>query len=100
VIVAASKSESCRSIAARSGVSGFIGCEVSQRYRATSAIAPSKMSGHRKSIVKRFSQTPRSTPDSLNDELAARRAACGLQLTANKPQRCTNLPSFAKFDRK
>jgi hypothetical protein len=55
---------------------------------------------HRKSIVMRPSDTPRLTPDSLNIELAARRAPCGLQLTANKPQSCTNLPSFAKFDRK
>jgi transposase len=79
-VVAASKVESCRSIAAWFGVSVSSVVKWSQRHRATGSIARSKMGGHRepvldaqrKFIVKRLSQTPHLSLHALKDELAAR----------------------------
>ena len=72
--------ESCRSVAARFGVSVSSVVKWSQRYRSTGSVAPSKMGGYRKPlldrhrsfIVERIRQTPHLTLHGLKDELAAR----------------------------
>lgn len=80
VIAAVGSGESCRSIAARFGVSVSSVVKWSQRHRATGSVAPGKMGGHRKRvlephrdfIVGRINQTPHLTLHGLKDELAAR----------------------------
>jgi putative transposase len=80
VVAAVTGGESCRSVAARFGVSVSSVVKWSQRYRATGSVAPGKMGGHRKRtlephrafIKERISQTPHLTLHGLKDELAAR----------------------------
>ena len=80
VVSALSDGTSCRSVALRFGVAVSSVVKWSQRYRATGSVAPSKMGGHRKSvlephrafILERISQTPHLTLHGLKDELAAR----------------------------
>ncbi len=80
VVAAVLDGESCRSVAARFGVSVSSVVKWSQRYRATGSVAPGKMGGHRKPvlaphrdfIIERISQTPHLTLKGLRDELAAR----------------------------
>lgn len=80
VVGAVESGESCRSVAARFGVSVSSAVKWHQRYRATGSVAPGKMGGHRKRvlephrafIVERINQTPHLTLHGLKDELAAR----------------------------
>lgn len=80
VVAAVGSGESCRSVAARFGVSVSSVVKWSQRYRATGSIAPGKMGGHRRRvlephrdfIVGRISQTSHLTLHGLKEELAAR----------------------------
>lgn len=80
VVGAVESGESCRSVAARFGVSVSSVVKWHQRYRATGSVAPGKMGGHRKRvlephrafIVERINQTPHLTLHGLKDELAAR----------------------------
>ena len=80
VVAAVSGGESCRTVAARFGVSVSSVVKWSQRYRATGSIVPGKMGGHRKAVLEphrafvrnRISQTPHLTLHGLKDELAAR----------------------------
>jgi transposase len=80
VVAAACAGESCRSVAARFGVSVSSVVKWSQRYRATGSVAPGKMGGHRRRvlephrafIVERINQTPHLTLHRLKDELAVR----------------------------
>ncbi len=79
VVTAIESGESCRSVAARFGVSVSAVVKWSQRYRATGSVAPGKMGGHRRRIlephrafiVERINQTPHLTLHGLKDELAA-----------------------------
>jgi len=80
VVQATEAGESCRSAAARFGVSVASAVKWSQRYRATGSVAPGKMGGHRKRIlephrafiVERINQTPHLSLHGLKAELAAR----------------------------
>ena len=80
VIAAIGSGESCRSVAARFGVSVSSVVKWSQRHRATGSVAPGKMGGHRKRmlephrtfIVERIGQMPHLTLHGLKEELAAR----------------------------
>ena len=80
VVGAVVAGESCRSAAARFGVSVSSAVKWTQRYRATGSAAPGKMGGHRRPILapyrsfilERISQTPHLTLHGLKDELAAR----------------------------
>lgn len=80
VVGAVEDGESCRSVAARFGVSVSSVVKWHQRYRATGSVAPRKMGGHRKRvlephrafIVERINQTSHLTLHGLKDELAAR----------------------------
>ena len=80
VIAAIGSGESCRSVAARFGVSVSSVVKWSQRHRATGSVAPGKMGGHRKRvlephrdfIVGRINQTSHLTLHGLKEELAAR----------------------------
>ena len=51
VVQATEAGESCRSAAARFGVSVASAVKWSQRYRATGSVAPGKMGGHRRRIL-------------------------------------------------
>jgi transposase len=83
VVAAVGAGESCRSVAARFGVSVSSVVKWSQRYRATGSVAPGKMGGHRRRvlephrafIVERIGQSPHLTLHRLKDELAARGVA-------------------------
>jgi transposase len=80
VVAAVSAGASCRSVAARFGVSVSSVVKWSQRYRATGSVAPGKVGGHRKPvlephrafILERIAQTSHLTLHRLADELAAR----------------------------
>ena len=80
VVAAAAAGESCRSVAARFGVSVSSVVKWSQRQRATGSVAPAKMGGYRKPtlephrafIVERIAQTSHLTLHGLKDELGAR----------------------------
>ena len=80
VVQAIEAGESCRSVAARFGVSVSSAVKWSQRYRATGSVAPGKMGGHRKRvlephrafIIEQLRQTPHLTLHGLKAELAAR----------------------------
>lgn len=80
VVAAVVSGESCRSVAARFGVSVSSVVKWSQRHRATGSVAPGKMGGyrrpvlepHRDFIVGRIGQTPHLTLHGLKEELAAR----------------------------
>lgn len=80
VVAAVSAGETCRSVAARFGVSVSSVVKWSQRHRATGSVAPGKVGGHRKPIlephrafiVERIEQTSNLTLHGLKDELAAR----------------------------
>jgi transposase len=80
VVAAVAGGASCRSAAARFGVSVSSVVKWSQRHRATGSVSPGKMGGHRKRllepyrafIAERLSQTPHLTLHGLKDELAAR----------------------------
>lgn len=83
VVAAVSAGESCRSAAARFGVSVSSVVKWSQRYRATGSVTPGKMGGHRRRvlephrafIVERIGQSPHLTLHRLKDELAVRGVA-------------------------
>jgi len=80
VVAAVLAGESCRSAAARFGVSVSSAIKWSRRYRQTGSVAPGQMGGHRRPvldphrafILERISQTPHLTLHGLKDELAAR----------------------------
>ncbi|WP_374828642.1 helix-turn-helix domain-containing protein, partial [Brucella daejeonensis] len=80
VVDAIEAGESCRSVAARYGVSVSSVVKWSQRYRATGSVAPAKMGGHRKRvlephrafIVEQINRTSHLTLHGLKDALAAR----------------------------
>ncbi len=80
VVDAIEAGESCRSVAARYGVSVSSVVKWSQRYRATGSVAPGKMGGHRKPvlephrtfIVEQINRTSHLTLHGLKDALAAR----------------------------
>jgi putative transposase len=80
VVRAIAAGESCRSVAARFGISVSSAVKWSQRYRATGSVAPGKMGGHRKRvlephrdfIIEQLRQTPHLTLHGLKQELAAR----------------------------
>lgn len=80
VVAAVAAGATCRSVAARFGVSVSSVVKWSQRHRATGSVAPGKVGGHRKPvlephrafIVERIEQTPDLTLHRLKDELAAR----------------------------
>ncbi|TGT34660.1 transposase, partial [Mesorhizobium sp. M4B.F.Ca.ET.169.01.1.1] len=80
VVVAIAAGESCRTVAARFGIAVSSAVKWSQRYRASGAVAPGKMGGHRKRvlephrafIVERINQTPHLSLHRLKDELDAR----------------------------
>lgn len=80
VVAAVASGESCRSAAARFGVSVSSAIKWSRRYRLTGSVAPGQMGGHRRSvldphrafILERISQTPHLTLHRLKDELAGR----------------------------
>jgi transposase len=83
VVAAVGAGESCRSAAARFGVSVSSVVKWSQRYRATGSVSPGKMGGHRRRvlephrafIIERINQIPHLTLHRLKDELAARGVA-------------------------
>jgi len=80
VVSATLAGESCRSVAARFGVSVSSVVKWSQRQRATGSVAPGKMGGHRKPVLEphrafiaeRLEQTPHLTLHGLQAELAVR----------------------------
>lgn len=80
VVAAVLAGESCRSAAARFGVSVSSAIKWSRRYRQTGSVAPGQMGGHRRPvltdhrsfILERISQTPHLTLHGLKDELATR----------------------------
>ena len=79
VVMAVAAGESCRSAAARFGVSASSAVKWMQRYRATGSAAPGKMGGHRRPILEphrsfileRINEEPHLTLHGLRDELAA-----------------------------
>lgn len=79
VVGAVAAGESCRSVAARFGVSVSSVVKWSQRHRATGSVAPGKMGGHRKRmlephrvfILEQIARTPHLTLHRLKDELSA-----------------------------
>ncbi|OCO99653.1 transposase [Ensifer sp. LC13] len=80
VVAAVLAGETCRSVAARFGVSVASVVKWSQRYRATGSVAPGKMGGHRKRILEphrafiteRLTQNPQLSLHGLKAELAGR----------------------------
>ena len=80
VVSAVLLGESCRSVAARFEVAVSSVVKWSQRYRATGSVAPGKIGGHRRRVLKphrdfiieRINQTPHLTLYRLKDELAGR----------------------------
>ena len=80
VVAAVIAGESCRSAAARFGVSVSSAIKWSRRYRSTGSVAPDKMGGHRRPILDqhrafildRISQACHLTLHGLKDELAER----------------------------
>lgn len=80
VVAAVAGGESCRSAAARFGVSVSSAIKWSRRYRMTGSVAPGQMGGHRRPvldehrafILERISQTSHLTLHGLKDELATR----------------------------
>jgi putative transposase len=80
VVMAIIGGESCRSAAARFGVSVSSAVKWSQRYRSSGSVAPGKMGGHRKLvlephrafILERLHQTPHLSLHGLKAELASR----------------------------
>lgn len=80
VVQAIEAGESCRSVAARFGISVSSAVKWSQRYRATGSVAPGKMGGHRKRvlephrdfIIEQLRQTPHLSLHGLKQELASR----------------------------
>jgi len=80
VVAAVAAGESCRSAAARFGVSVSSAIKWRRRYRLTGSVAPGQMGGHRRSvleghrafILERISQTPHLTLHGLKDALATR----------------------------
>jgi putative transposase len=79
VVAAVLAGETCRSVAARFGISVSSVVKWSQRLRATGSVAPAKMGGHRKRvlephrafILEQIARTPHLTLHRLKDELAA-----------------------------
>jgi putative transposase len=79
VVAAILAGESCRSVAARFGVSVSSAVKWTQRYRATGSVSPAKMGGYRKRVLEphraflvgRLGQTPHLTLHGLKHELAA-----------------------------
>jgi putative transposase len=79
VVAAGLAGETCRSVAARFGISVSSVVKWSQRLRATGSVAPAKMGGHRKRvlephrafILEQIARTPHLTLHRLKDELAA-----------------------------
>jgi len=80
VVAAVEAGASCRTVAARFGVSVSTVVKWSQRYYRTGSVAPGKVGGHRRPvlephrafIVERIAQEPHLTLHRLKDELAAR----------------------------
>ncbi len=80
VVGAVETGDSCRTVAARFGVSVSTVVKWSQRYRRVGSVAPGKIGGHRRPvlephrgfIVERISQEPHLTLHRLKDELATR----------------------------
>jgi putative transposase len=80
VVSAVGSGESCRSVAARFGVSVSSVVKWSQRRRATGSVAPDRMGGyrrrvlvpHRAFIVEQIERTPHLTLHGLKALLAAR----------------------------
>ena len=80
VVAAVAGGETCRSAAARFGVSVSSVVKWSQRHRATGSVTPGKMGGHRKRVLEphrafiaeRMEQRPNLTLHGLKAELAAR----------------------------
>ena len=80
VVQAIEAGESCRSVAARFGISVSSAVKWSQRYRATGSVKPGKMGGHRKRvlephrdfIIEQLRQTPHLSLHGLKQELASR----------------------------
>ena len=80
VVSAVGRGGSCRSVAARFGVSVSSVVKWSQRYRATGSVAPSRMGGYRRRvlvpyrefIIEQIERTPHLTLHGLKDILAAR----------------------------
>lgn len=80
VVAAVAGGETCRSAAARFGVSVSSVVKWSQRHRATGSVRPGKMGGHRKRvlephrafILERLEQSPNLTLHGLKAELAVR----------------------------
>lgn len=87
VVGAVAAGESCRSVAARFGVSVSSVVKWSQRYRRTGSVAPDKMGGyrrrvlvpHREFIAERIGREPHLTLHRLKDELAER----GIEVSHN-----------------
>lgn len=80
VVLAVRSGESCRSVAARFGVSVSSVVKWSQRHRATGSVAPDRMGGYRRRvivpyrdfIIEQLERTPHLTLHGLRDLLAAR----------------------------
>ncbi len=80
VVGAVVAGESCRSAAARFGVSVSSAIKWSRRYRSSGSVVPDRMGGgrrpildgHRTFILERIAQAPHLTLHGLKDELAAR----------------------------
>jgi len=80
VVSAVLAGESCRSVAARFGVSVSTVVKWSQRYRATGSVAPGQMGGHRRRILEphrsfileQIERVPHLTVRGLRDILQAR----------------------------
>lgn len=80
VVFAVEAGESCRSAAARFGVSVSSAVRWSQRHRSSGSVVPGKMGGHRKFILaphrafilERLGQTPHLSLHGLKADLAAR----------------------------
>jgi transposase len=69
VVAAVGAGESCRAVAARYDVAASSVVKWSQRYRATGSVAPGKMGGYRKRVLKPHLSF---IVHRLKDELAAR----------------------------
>lgn len=80
VVAAVEAGQSCRSAAARFGISESAAIKLMRRYRATGSIAPGQMGGHRPVkladwrdwIMQRVGQESDVTTRALADELAER----------------------------
>jgi transposase len=88
------KGESCRSVAERFGVAVSSVVKWSQRYRTTGSVAPGKMGGHPKPVIRRG-----RARHSRSEERSSYRRWLGHEITSSGQEAVTLLRMTSKFVR-